>query len=185
MDMSDRPLLSPADRPPAAKAAAALVGSWLVAASAWIEVPLWPVPMTMQTWAVLMVGALCGWRLGVAALLLYLVQGALGLPVFAGGRAGLAVLTGPTGGYLAAFPLAAGLAGVLADRGRAVGAATLTAGFLLGHGLILAAGALWLATIVGPERAVTGGVMPFLTGAAVKSVLATATVLAVRRWRGN
>lgn len=169
--------------PVAVRALAALAASWLVAAAAWVEVPLWPVPMTMQSWAVLLVGALCGWRMALAALLLYLAQGAAGLPLFAGGKAGLAVLTGPTAGYLAAFPLAAALVGRLAERGRLDTAWRLTAAFLAGHALILALGALWLATFVGLERAIGGGVLPFLTGAVLKSALATAAVLAVRRLR--
>ncbi len=161
----------------------ALAASWLVAAGAWVEVPLWPVPMTMQSLAVLLAGALLGWRLGLLALLLYLAQGAAGLPLFAGGRAGLDVLTGPTAGYLAAFPLAAALMGLLAERRRTVTAWRLFAAFLAGHLLILALGALWLAGIVGPERALAGGVLPFLTGAALKSALGAATVLALDRWR--
>ncbi|ACI99356.1 biotin transporter BioY [Rhodospirillum centenum] len=161
----------------------ALAASWAVAGAAWVEVPMIPVPMTMQTWAVVLVGTLCGWRLGAAALALYLLQGALGLPVFAGGHAGTAVLTGPTGGYLAAFPVAAALCGFLAERGWRATLPRLLTSLLAGHALILAAGFVWLSGFVGAEKALHAGVLPFLAGMVLKSALAAASVRAVERLR--
>ena len=98
----------------------AVLGSLLLIASAKVQVPFWPVPMTMQTFAVLVIGMTFGPRLGAATVLLYLVQGAVGLPVFAGTPAkgiGIAYMVGPTGGYLIGFVAAAYLAGRLAMRG--------------------------------------------------------------------
>lgn len=162
------------------KAGFVLLGSWLVAASAWIEVPMYPVPMTMQTYAILTIGALAGWRLGLATLLAYLAQGAMGLPMFAGGAGGAIHLIGPTGGYLLAFPLAAALTGWLVARaGR--GLVGVTAAMLAGHGLILALGVAWLSILVGGEKAVALGLLPFLAGSVLKSVLGAATVVAAGR----
>jgi biotin transport system substrate-specific component len=94
----------------------AVIGSILLTISAKIQVPFWPVPMTMQTLVVLVLGVAYGWRLAGATVLLYLAQGALSLPVFAGGG-GLAYMSGPTGGYLVGFLLAAVAVGWLAERG--------------------------------------------------------------------
>ena len=95
-----------------------LAGSLLVALAARISIPLpfTPVPITGQTLAILLVGAALGSRLGFLSLLAYLAEGAMGLPVFAGGTGGLAKILGPTGGFLLAFPLAAGLVGLLVER---------------------------------------------------------------------
>lgn len=94
----------------------AVLGTLLLIASARVQVPFWPVPMTMQTFVVLIIGATCGARLGAATVALYLAQGAVGLPVFAGGG-GLAYMAGPTGGYLVGFLVAAVVVGWLAERG--------------------------------------------------------------------
>jgi biotin transport system substrate-specific component len=94
----------------------AVIGSILLTISAKIQVPFWPVPMTIQTFVVLVLGVAYGWRLAGATVLLYLAQGALGLPVFAAGG-GLAYMAGPTGGYLVGFLLAALVVGWLAERG--------------------------------------------------------------------
>src|SRR5581483_9286863 len=94
----------------------AVAGSLFVAASAQIQVPLWPVPITMQTFAVLLIGAAYGAGLGAATLALYLVEGAAGLPVFAGLSGGPHVIVGPTGGYIVGFVVAAGLVGWLAEH---------------------------------------------------------------------
>lgn len=175
--------LSLEDSPFAAKALAALLGSWAIAASAWVQVPMVPVPMTMQTFAVLVAGALGGWRLGAATLALYLAQGFVGMPVLAGGGGGPAYFMGPTAGYLLAFPAAAALVGFLAERGWTRRWPTLLAGFLLGHGVILAGGAAWLATLKGWEVALAAGVAPFLAATLLKSALAAATVRVVDRLR--
>jgi len=154
----------------------ALLGSALLAASAQISLPMWPVPATLQTLAVLLLGALGGPRLGAASVALYLAEGAAGLPVFAGGAGGLAVLAGPTAGYLLGFLPAAWLAG-LAGRGLARQVLVLTAA----HLLLFIPGIAWLAGFVGWERAVSAGFVVFLPGTVVKTALALAILRAVRR----
>jgi biotin transport system substrate-specific component len=153
----------------------AVIGSILLTISAKIQVPFWPVPMTMQTFVVLVLGVAYGWRLAGATVLLYLAQGALGLPVFAGGG-GLAYMAGPTAGYLVGFLLAAFVVGWLAERGwdRSVGGAL--AAMLAGTAIIFACGIAWLSTLIGLPQAISAGLMPFLLSEAVKIALATALV---------
>ncbi len=158
-----------------------LAGSLFLAVCSWISVPMIPVPVTMQTFGVLFLGALCGWRLGSAATLAYLVEGAMGLPVFAGGAGGVHHLLGPTAGYLVAFPLAAALAGTLAERGWTLGIVRSFALMMLGHAVILALGTAVLAGKIGIEKAVTFGLLPFLVGTVLKSALGAALVVAARR----
>ena len=148
-----------------------LAGSILLAVSAKVQVPFWPVPMTMQTFVVLMLGATLGWRLAGATVLAYLAEGALGLPVFAKG-AGLAYLAGPTGGYLLGFLLAAVLVGWLAERGYGRTIITTLLAFLAGEVVIILLGAGWLATFIGTAKAIEAGVVPFLGAEAVKVALA-------------
>ncbi len=153
-------------------AAMVLLGSWLVAALAQIVIPLQPVPLTGQTLGVLLVGAALGWRRGVLALAAYVLQGAAGLPFFAGGASGVARLLGPTGGYLIGFIFAAALTGWLSERGwdrRFWG--TLLA-MALGNAVIYAFGIPWLAQFVGWPRALEVGLLPFLLGDAIKAALA-------------
>jgi biotin transport system substrate-specific component len=150
----------------------AVAGSLLLWASAKIQVPFYPVPMTFQTAVVFLIGIAYGWRLAVATLLLYLAQGAMGLPVFAGTPAkgiGLPYMLGPTGGYLVGFVAAAGIVGWVAQR-RQHWLATV-GGLLAGTAVIYLLGAGWLAGFVGAEKAVTLGVLPFLLGDAVKLAL--------------
>lgn len=158
----------------------ALAFAALMALGAQIVVPMHPVPMTMQSFAVLLAGAVLGPVWGVAAVMIYLAAAAIGLPVLSEGASGLAPFTGATAGYLFAFPVAAGLAGMAARRGLLdrwlIGVAVL---FAL-HGLLLAMGGGWLATRIGAAEAWTGGVQPFLIGAAVKSVL---VLTALKGWR--
>jgi len=116
-----------------------------------LPLPFTPVPITGQTLAVLLSGVLLGSRRGALAQLAYLAQGAAGLPVFAGGRAGLGVLLGPTGGYLVGFVLAAGLVGWLAERGWRLHTGRLFVALLLGNLVIYLCAALWLARFV-PDR---------------------------------
>ena len=157
----------------------AIVGSLLLWASAKVHIPFYPVPLTMQTYMVLVIGAVCGWRLGSATVLLYLAEGAMGLPVFSGTPErgiGIAYMTGPTGGYLLGFLLSALLIGWLAERGwdrslwRMLGAMTL------GHVLILALGAGYLATLLGGAAAWANGVEPFLWATVLETALAGATL---------
>jgi len=137
-------------------------------AQASLHLPFSPVPITGQTFAVLLVGAALGSKRGAASLIAYLVEGAAGLPVFAGGMAGPAVLVGPTGGYLAGFVLAAWAVGWLAERGldRRVPGALLI--FLAGDALIFLCGLAVLAFFVGLPNLLSAGLWPFLPGDAIK-----------------
>jgi biotin transport system substrate-specific component len=157
----------------------ALVGSLLIALSARVQVPFYPVPMTMQTFAVTLIGASFGARLGGATMLLYLAEGAVGLPVFANTPErglGLAYMLGPTGGYLVGFALCAVVLGWAVDRGWGRGLLRLTA--LMAGAMLLpyAFGAAWLAQFTGIEGALASGVVPFLLGDAAKVALAAACV---------
>jgi len=146
----------------------------LLILSAKIQVPFWPVPMTMQTLVVVALGLGMGLRLGTAAMLLYLVEGAIGLPVFAGTPErgiGLAYMAGPTGGYLAGFLLCTIVIGWLSDRGLVRNWLSLGVVVLGGHMLILACGALWLASLAGWQVAWAAGTVPFLFGTVIKSAL--------------
>ena len=170
----------------AVQAAALIVlGSLLITASAKVQVPLPPVPVTMQSLVVLLVGMAYGARLGAATVLAYLAQGLAGLPVFAGPMAGPAYMAGPTGGYLLGFLPAAACAGWLAERGWGRGPARAAAVMCLGHALILAPGVAWLATLLGGAKAVAAGLTPFLAGTLVKSALGTALVTVARPLLGR
>jgi biotin transport system substrate-specific component len=161
----------------------ALGGSLAIAASAQIQVPMQPVPMTMQSLVVLLVGIAYGPRLGAATVMLYLFEGLIGLPVFAGFRSGPAALAGPTGGFLIGFVPAAALAGWLAARGWTQGAMRSVATFLAGHALLLACGVAWLGLLIGFDRAVMAGLVPFLPGTAVKAALGATLLAALRGLR--
>lgn len=162
----------------------ALGGAALITLGAKLQVPFWPVPMTLQTLVVLMIGAIYGARLAGVTLLTYLVQGAVGLPVFASG-AGLAYLAGPTGGYLAGFLLAAVAVGTAADRGLLRRAIPAFAVLLVATALIYASGVLWLAGFVGMQKAIAAGLLPFLPAEAFKLALAVLLVLSIARRAGR
>jgi len=163
---------------PFAAPIAVVVGSLVLAASSYVEAPLWPVPITLQTYAVCIVGALFGARLAAATVALYLIEGAVGLPVFAGGAAGFAHLLGPTGGYLVGFLIAATLTGALVERGWKSFTALLGV-MLLAHIVVFAFGVLQLQLFVGWTQAWSAGVAPFIIGTLIKAVAAAATVRAV------
>ena len=154
----------------------AIIGALALALSAKIQVPFTPVPMTLQTLVVLALGAAFGARVAAATVALYLVEGLLGLPVFAGAIAGPAYMMGPTGGFLAGFLVAATLIGLLAERGWDRSWVWLTGAMTLGHVAIFALGFAWLATLIGPEKAFALGVAPFALATIVKTLLATALV---------
>lgn len=156
-------------------------GSLLLALSARVQVPMWPVPMTLQSLAVLLVAMTLGARLALGVVAAYLVQGALGLPVFASG-AGLAYLAGPTGGFLIGFAALAAVSGWMADRGltRTLSGALATA--ICGSVALYLVGAGWLALLIGLEVALSAGVMPFLPGDVVKIV--SAALLVSGAWSG-
>ena len=150
-----------------------------IAAQVSVPVPMSPVPMTLQPLAVLAVGGLLGAQGGAASLVLYLALGLAGLPVFFAGGSGLAHVLGPTGGYLLAFPVAAGLVGALAARGAGVLRVLLAcaAGMVVIH----AGGVAQLALLGGdPATAFRVGFVPFLTGDLLKVGLAAAVILAGR-----
>src|SRR5690606_18310766 len=154
------------------------------ALSSHIEVPMVPVPVTMQTLAVTLVGALYGWRLGTVTVLAWLAEAAAGLPVLAGGAGGIAYMMGPTAGYLAGFPVAAAAVGWLAEQGWNGRRPLLAfAAMLLGNALCLAIGAAWLASLVGLEKAIAAGVVPFVLGGVLKSALGAAMLRAATRLR--
>jgi len=154
----------------------AIAGSLLIAVSAKINIPFYPVPMTMQTFAILSIGMCFGLRLGFATILLYLVEGALGLPVFAGtpGKGiGITYMVGPTGGYLLGYLFAAGAMGMLAERGWDKRFFLTLAAMLIGATLIYAPGLLWLGILFGWDKPILEwGLTPFLFGDACKLLLA-------------
>jgi biotin transport system substrate-specific component len=152
-----------------------LLGSWLLAAASWAEIPMVPVPMTLQTYALFVIAALAGRYLATAIVVVWLFQAAIGFPVLAGGAGGLDALTGPTIGFLAGMLAAAPIVGGFAETRR--GWLALTVMFLIGHALVLGMGWAGLALSgIDPATAFTGGVLPFLPGAAVKSLAAALTV---------
>ncbi|MEJ1161130.1 biotin transporter BioY [Prosthecomicrobium sp. N25] len=157
-----------------AKVAAVLAGTAVLAASARITVPMWPVPMTMQTYALLVIGALYGSRLGAATVLAYLAEGAIGLPVFAAGG-GLHHFFGTTGGFLLGFPLVAFLAGFFMERGWGRTLLGSAAGFTIAHLAVFVTGVPFLAGLIGWDKAIALGFLPFVAGTVVKTGLAMAT----------
>ena len=162
-------------------AAALLAAAAAMAVGAQLDVPMRPVPMSLQSLAVLGAGALLGPVRGLGAVALYLAAGALGLPVFAGGEAGLDRFAGPTAGYLYAFPLGAVAVGFAARRGWMRRFFPALMAGLAGHAILLTGGALWLAHSIGAEAAVDGGLAPFVIGAVVKSAVLALGFVAVSR----
>lgn len=165
-----------AERPTTWRIAAVLIGSWVIAASSWMSAPMYPVPMTMQTFAVLLLAGVAGARLGFAIVVTWLTQAAFGLPFLADGAGGLDAFSGPTAGYLVGFAIAAFACGWLVEQPQLRGWMPMLAVFLLGHALILACGWARLAALIGAEDAFESGVGPFLIGAVLKSVLVVAVV---------
>lgn len=149
-----------------------LAGTAILAASAQVKVPMWPVPVTMQTFVVLMIGMAYGWRLGGATLLAYMGEGALGLPVFASGG-GLAYFAGPTSGFLIGFFVAAVFVGWLAERGWDQSLLRTAIAMTGGTALIYLFGVSWLAVFFGDvDKALVHGLYPFIVGDMVKIALA-------------
>lgn len=150
-------------------------GSLLLALSAQVAIPLpfSPVPITGQTLAVLLIGVSYGSRRGALCLLAYLSEGIAGLPVLAGGHAGLAYMLGPTGGYLAGFVVAAFVAGFLAERGWDRRWGTSFLAMLIGNAAIYLLALAWLGRFVGADRVIALGLVPFIPGDLVKLVLGT------------
>jgi biotin transport system substrate-specific component len=157
-----------------------LAGTLLLALSAHVQVPFWPVKMSMQTFVVLMLAVAYGGRLAGATVLAYLAEGALGLPVFQSG-AGLAYFGGPTTGYLVGFVVAAVVVGMLAERGAMRTLVSAVAVFALGDAIMLALGVAWLTTLIGFDKAIVAGCLVFLPAEALKIALATALMPLMRR----
>ncbi len=150
--------------------------SLLTALAAQISIPIGPVPITGQTFAVLLTGALLGSRAGAAAMMVYLLEGAVGLPFFSNGSGGLAHLLGPTGGYLVAFPAAAYVTGAFAENGWDKRFLTAAAAMLVGSLVIIFVGWAWLSQFMPPMVAFKAGVTPFIIGDIVKIALAAAVL---------
>ena len=168
-------------QPVLVRAFAVLIGTLILTAGSYITVPIAPVPITMQTFAVAVVGAVYGWRLGGFTVALWMLQEAMGMPVMTPGVAGgIARFAGPTAGYIYGFLAAAMMVGWLADRvpgGRTFWRAL--AGQIAGNLFILFTGTAWLAFALGLDKAIAVGAMPFFAGAVTKSVLGAAVVSAI------
>ena len=170
----------------------AVLGSIVLWISAKISIPFWPVPLTMQTLAVLTIGMAFGAKLGTATVLLYLAEGAVGLPVFSGTPEkgiGIAYLMGTTGGYLVGFAVAAGIVGYLAERGWDRGPVRTAAAMFIGNVVIYVLGLLWLGSLLGWDKPILEwGLTPFLAGDAFKLILAAMLMPAiwslVRKFKG-
>jgi len=167
----------------AREVALVLGGSLLIALSAQLRLvlPFSPVPISGQTFAVLLLGALYGSRRGPATVMTYLALGAVGLPIGAGGALGVAWLLGPTGGYLVGFVAAAYVVGTLSERGWDRKPWTTAASMIIGNGIIYAAGIVWLSKFVGWQAVLGAGFYPFLVGDAFK--IALATILLPAGWK--
>lgn len=159
-----------------------LFGTGVLALASQISVPMVPVPITMQTFALTMIGVLYGWRLGALTVFAWLGEAMLGLPVLANASGGLAPFVGPTAGYLVAFPIIAALAGYLAEKGW-TGQRVIKSflAHLSANILCLAIGGAWLSWLIGLEKGLAFGVTPFILGAVIKSALAAALLLALAR----
>ncbi len=155
-------------------AALVVFASLLTAAAAQLEIrlPWTPVPVTGQTFAVLLSGIVLGPRRAFLAQMLYLLEGASGLPFFAGGAAGPLVFLGPTGGYLVAFPFAALVTGALAERAWDRRPVTMFLAMLLGSSVIFVVGLAQLSRFVPSGALLSTGLVPFLAGDVVKAALA-------------
>ncbi|KKB76519.1 hypothetical protein VW35_17155 [Devosia soli] len=166
--------------------ATVVLGTLVIAIAAKTNVPVWPVPVTLQSLAIAALAAAFGARIGVATVALYLIEGAAGLPVFAGATAGLPYLLGPTGGFLLGFLVMAGVIGFAADRGASSKPLTLFAAMIVGEAVLLTLGFAWLLLLSGQAQwidqtnvvasAWAGAVQPFLVWDVLKMALAALTV---------
>ena len=160
----------------------ALAGSALITICTQISLPLFPVPMTLQTFAVFLIGLTYGWRLGATTVSLYLLEGAIGLPVFSGGKSGMIVFMGPTAGYLVGFLLAATACGWFAERGFDRSYFRLFLSLIVGNILIYTPGLFWLGTLIGWDKPVLEyGLYPFIGGDLLK--IAMAVLLLPTVWK--
>lgn len=182
------PIASFADTP-VRRAGLILAGVGLIALAAKVQVPFYPVPMTLQTLALMAIFAASGMRLSLEIVLAYLAVGLMGLPVFAGPLAGPLYFTGPTGGFLMGFVGAAVIVGAAADRGFTKRPVALFGAMLAGATVIFSLGFVWLGFVfttstgatLGASYAFANGVVPFVLGDLVKILLATVAVTAIAR----
>jgi len=158
----------------------AFAGSLALWMSAKTSIPFYPVPMTMQTFVVLVIGMSYGWKLGGATILLYLAEGAMGLPVFSGTPergVGIAYMFGPTGGYLIGFLVSAITVGWLAERGWDRKGLLALAAMTIGTAIIFLFGLFWLGNVIGWDKPIISiGLTPFIPGAILKIALAATTL---------
>ena len=152
-----------------------LLGTIILTISAKIQIPFWPVPMTMQTYVVLVIGMIYGCKLGFLTLLTYLIEGALGIPVFAKGG-GLIYLTGPTAGYLYGMLIASGVIGYYSERGLVKSSIDAILPLILGTNIIFICGVGYLGSIIGYEKALIAGLLPFIPSEFFKIALALCTI---------
>ena len=152
-----------------------LFGTLLLALSSKVQVPFWPVPMTMQTFVVFLIGMTYGWRLSFFTLLVYLAEGAVGLPVFASGG-GILYLMGPTAGYLYGMLLAASIIGYLSERGFSNSYFMCFLALIIGSVFIFVLGVGYLGSIIGYNKAISAGLMPFIPSELFKIALAVALI---------
>ena len=148
-----------------------LFGTLLLTISAKVQVPFWPVPMTMQTFIVFLIGSTYGVRLSFLTLVAYLFEGAIGLPVFATGG-GILYLTGPTAGYLYGMTIAAAVISYFANKGFTNSYLKSFIGIMLGSIIIFAFGVLYLGSIIGYNKALQAGLLPFIPSEIFKITLA-------------
>jgi biotin transport system substrate-specific component len=153
-----------------------------IAAQVNVMIPFTPVPLTLQPLAVLLIGVTLGATRGSAAAALYLLEGISGMPVFTNGGAGLIWLAGPTGGYLLSYPLAAGVAGYISERGWGSNILRATAGMLAALAIIFAGGWSWLAVQVGAQQAWMLGVAPFIIADMVKVAIGAAVLPTAQKY---
>lgn len=163
----------------------AFAGAMLLTIAAKIKVPFWPVQMSMQTAAVFLIGAAYGWRLGTLTVLLYLAQGAMGLPVFQGTPEkgiGIPYMLGPTGGYLVGYVMAVGIVGWFAEKGFDRSFVKIGAVMLLAGTVLYIPGLLWLAYLFGTDKPILAwGLYPFILGDLTK--VAFAAAVTALSWR--
>ena len=158
-----------------------LFGTLLLAVSSKIQVPFWPVPMTMQTFIVFIIGMSYGWKLAFSTLIAYLVEGALGLPVFAKGG-GLLYLMGPTAGYLYGMTIAAGVIGFFAERGYNKSYIKSLISLMIGTIIIFVLGVGYLGSVIGYDKALAGGLYPFIPSEFFKIGLAVIPIPSITRY---
>ena len=158
-----------------------LFGTLLLAASSKVQVPFWPVPMTMQTFIVFVIGMSYGWKLGFFTLIVYLFEGAIGLPVFAKGG-GLLYLTGPTAGYLYGMAIATGVIGFFADQGYNKSFIKSLLSLIIGTFIIFILGVSYLGSVIGYDKALAAGLYPFLLSEFFKIILAAALITSIRKY---